>query len=383
MSDKNKKITDYIEKDIVPGEDTMWDRISVSIVAFFFIGFVFYCWFKPATDVSDVERRKLTQKPEMSVENVMSGDYMENFENYAIDQIPFRQQFRSLKAIYSTYVMGQLDNNGLVISDGYIIDMEYTLDENSLDYASQRFNHIYNKYLADVDAHVYLSIIPDKNYYDTSDNALSYDYEYMVEKMCGDMEYAEYIDVFGELSLADYYKTDTHWKQESIVPVAEKIAQAMGANIETEYEHIKLEDKFYGVYYGQMALPLEGDELYYLTNDTIEACQVYDYENSRDISMYDMEAVSSADPYEMYLYGPLSLISITNPKASTDKELIIFRDSFGSSIAPLLATGYSKVTLVDIRYISPEYLGQFLEFDNQDVLFLYNAAVLNNSQTIK
>ncbi|MBQ8413251.1 MAG: hypothetical protein IJX12_06575, partial [Lachnospiraceae bacterium] len=132
-----------------------------------------------------------------------------------------------------------------------------------------------------------------------------------------------------------------------------------------------------------MALPHEGDELYYLTNDTIEACQVYDYENNRDISMYDMEAVSSVDPYEMYLYGPLSLVTITNPNADTDKELIIFRDSFGSSIAPLLATGYSKVTLVDIRYISPEYLGQFLEFDNQDVLFLYNAAVLNNSQTIK
>ena len=99
--------------------------------------------------------------------------------------------------------------------------------------------------------------------------------------------------------------------------------------------------------------------------------------------MYDMDAATGRDPYEMYLYGPLSLVTITNPNADTGKELIIFRDSFGSSIAPLLATGYSNVTMVDIRYISPEILGNFIEFDNQDVLFLYSTSVLNNSETIK
>ena len=42
----------------------------------------------------------------------------------------------------------------------------------------------------------------------------------------------------------------------------------------------------------------------------------------------------------------------------------------------------SKITLVDIRYISPAYLGRFIEFDGQDVLFLYSTLVLNNSDTI-
>ena len=39
-------------------------------------------------------------------------------------------------------------------------------------------------------------------------------------------------------------------------------------------------------------------------------------------------------------------------KADTEKELVIFRDSFGSSISPLLINYYSKITIIDNRYIS-------------------------------
>ena len=49
----------------------------------------------------------------------------------------------------------------------------------------------------------------------------------------------------------------------------------------------------------------------------------------------------------------------------------------------MLAEGYASITLVDIRYISPQMLGQFISFTNQDVLFLYSTSVLNNSETIK
>ena len=57
---------------------------------------------------------------------------------------------------------------------------------------------------------------------------------------------------------------------------------------------------------------------------------------------------------------------------------MIFRDSFGSSIAPLLVQSYAKVTLVDIRYMRMEMLQRLIGFENQDVLFLYSTLVLNN-----
>ena len=67
----------------------------------------------------------------------------------------------------------------------------------------------------------------------------------------------------------------------------------------------------------------------------------------------------------------------------TEKELILFRDSFGSSIAPLLVEGYSKITIVDIRYVQSEYLGNFIKFEDQDVLFLYSTMLLNNSLALR
>jgi len=63
--------------------------------------------------------------------------------------------------------------------------------------------------------------------------------------------------------------------------------------------------------------------------------------------------------------------------------LILFRDSFGSAIAPLLVQGYRSITLVDIRYLSSAMLDRFIDFYGQDVLFLYSTIVLNNSETLR
>ena len=92
---------------------------------------------------------------------------------------------------------------------------------------------------------------------------------------------------------------------------------------------------------------------------------------------------TSMDNYDIFLDGPAALITIENPHAETDKELILFRDSFGSSIAPLFAEAYAKVTLVDLRYLSSDYLSQFVEFGGKDVLFLYSTTILNTSEMLK
>jgi len=195
--------------------------------------------------------------------------------------------------------------------------------------------------------------------------------------------FADYISISDLLERDDYYRTDTHWRQERITDVAERLAQAMGVTLTQNYEESVLERDFYGVYCGQSALPLAPESIHYLINDAIRDCTVYDYQNNRTGTVYDMERAMGKDPYEMFLSGSLSLITMENPYAQSGRELVLFRDSFGSSIAPLLLSGYSRITLVDIRYIQPDYLGQFIDFENCDVLFLYSSLVLNNSDTLK
>ena len=41
------------------------------------------------------------------------------------------------------------------------------------------------------------------------------------------------------------------------------------------------------------------------------------------------------------------------------------------------------MTLVDTRYLPSERVGKFVDFDRQDILFLYSVPVLNNSVMLK
>ena len=125
------------------------------------------------------------------------------------------------------------------------------------------------------------------------------------------------------------------------------------------------------------------EELCYLTGGAIDTCTVYNYETGTYGPVYDRQKAEGRDPYEMFLSGPVSLLRLENPQNTSGRRLILFRDSFGSSIAPLLLEGYSSVTLVDIRYLASARLGDFIDFTGSDVLFLYSIPVLNNSETLK
>ncbi len=359
--------------------------IVISLVmAAFFLGFSLFAWVKPSDEFSESERRKLSQPPELSMSTILSGDFMSNFENYTLDQFPLRDKFRTLKALVTLNIFNQSANNDIYVADGFASKIEYPLNEASVRRAGDRFRYVYEKYLKDKNTKNYLCVIPDKNYFLAEANGyLSLDYDKMLEELTDNTDFLQYIDITNDLEISDYYRTDTHWRQERLVPIAEKIGDAMGTDVTSRYEENELENDFYGVYYGQSALPLEGEKIKYLTNSTLDNCKAYDYQNHKEMPVYDMEKAVGKDPYEMYLGGPLSLVTIENEQAKTDKELIIFRDSFGSAIAPLLAEGYSKITLVDIRYIHPDVIGNYIEFDSRDVLFLYSTSVLNNSETIK
>ena len=360
------------------------NKVVVLSAVVFLLGFFLWCLLKPAGAVSESERRALAARPVITVSGLMSGKFTRVFESYAMDQFPLRDGFRTLKALMSRYLLGQKDVGGIYEAGGYVSKLEYPLDTDSLDNAAVRFRNIYDKYLDGQDVKVYLSIIPDKNMFLAGQNGYpAMDYGELATYLQEKADYMGYIDIYDCLELADYYKTDTHWRQEKITDVAERLAAGMGVTLSGQYTVRLLEHPFYGVYRGQAALPLPAEEIYYLDSTVLDSCRVFDYETNGEISVYDMEKAVGRDPYEMFLAGPRSLLKIENDAADTDRRLIVFRDSFGSSIAPLLVEGYREITLIDIRYLSSQLLGNYVEFDNCDVLFLYSTLVLNNSETLK
>ncbi len=341
-------------------------------------------FFSPPKKYSESERRELARFPEISLSSITSGKFMKDFESFTLDQFPFRDTFRSLKAHFSSKALLQKDNNGLYIADGAAVKIEYPINKASIDYASNKMNFIYESYLKGVSGSVYISVIPDKNaFYAKENGRLSMDYDAFYNLVRQGAAFAEYIDIAPLLSKEDYYLTDTHWKQEKITDVAEKLLSSMGNEAKATYTEIALDSEFYGVYYGQAAVSLKSDTLCYLENETISSLEVFDMENGKAIGVYDLEKATGKDGYEMYLSGPLSLITIENKKANNGKSLVLFRDSYGSSIAPLLAEGYEKITLVDIRYIPSSQIYKYVDFEGADVLFLYSTSVLNSSNTMK
>ena len=356
------------------------DILNSMIFVFIIIGIFIFNIISKDKELSVSERRYLTQIPKISMSNLKKETFSNKFENYVMDQFIFREKFKSLKTYMQLNIFKQKDNNSLYIYNNYIIKQE-KLNEDSVENAMRKIDEIYDKYLQGMK--VYYSVIPDKAYFIKKEDYIGIDYEKLKEKLKLKNDIT-YIDIFDKLRLEDYYKTDTHWKQEKIGKVVDEFAKKMNfskrlINHQTYTENII--NDFYGVYYGQLAYNMEPEKIIYMTNDIIEEAEVYNYETEKTTKVYDINY--NIDKYDVFLSGPEALLKITNPNATTDKELIIFRDSFGSSITPLLLPAYSTIILIDTRYISSKELDRYVEFDNQEVLFLYSTLILNNSYSLK
>lgn len=385
--------------------------ILIMVMAAILYGFFFGNIFVKDRESSLSERRYLAGFPKLNAKSLKSGKFMREFELYSMDQFVMREGFRSIKAVFAYSVLGQKDKEGIYYKWGHFSELDKRLDKDSLSYAAERFSYVYDKYLDGTDCRVYFSIIPDKNYF-MAEGYVHYDYEEMFSIMREKTDKMQYISISELLELSDYYRTDPHWRQERIADVAEKLCGEMGAelpgkeagiqnngeNLQNEmkeggvclenYKVELLEVPFYGAYCGRSALPSRGEELFYLRDEMIDSMNVtlHENNNAKDYGrekVYDMEMAKGRDPYEMFLSGSQSLVTIENPMAETKKELVLFRDSFGSSIAPLLARGYEKTILVDIRYIPAAGLDKWIDFKDKDVLFLYTTALLNHSETLK
>jgi len=348
--------------------------LFVSFLSIFFILNIVICDKK----VSKSERRKLQDSPKITLSNILNGKVMEDFDEYTTDQFILRDAFRNIKSNVNYNILRRLDNNGIYIEDDYIFKSEYPINKKSIVNFMNKINYIQS--LLAPNNNTYISIIPDKNYYVKDNKYLNIDYDYLYNEIR--KINSNYIELRDILELNDYYKTDTHWKQENLCKVVNRLGEYLNFNTECNYNK-KTYDKFYGVYLGQSALNIKPEKLTYLLNDIILDSEVYYLENNKNNKVYIEENLNNLDSYDIFLDGASSYIEIKNPKNNTNKELVIFRDSFGSSLSPLLIEFYSKITLIDIRYInSTEYL-KLINFTNQDILFLYSTLIINNSSTLK
>lgn len=344
-----------------------------TIIALFLINII-----KEDTDISVAERRKLATMPELTTKSLFDGTYFKKFDSYVTDQFVERDAFRKIKIDIELSTKGEYNN--LYLYDNYIIEEIFPLNSNSINNLTNKINYIKDTYLND-NSNIYYTIIPDKNYFVNNGN-LKLNYNKLQDMMKNNLSNINYINIFDKLTLDNYYKTDTHWKEEDLFNVANTIANQMNFDI-TNNNVVNTITTFKGSYAGRLSVTKDIDTIKTISNPSTLNSSVYNYETKKYTDIYDYTKINSLDKYDIYLSGAVPIIDIINNNTSSDKELIVFRDSYGSSLIPLLIEGYKKITVIDIRYISSKILNKYIDFNDQDVLFMYSILTINNSFSIR
>ena len=358
--------------------DKIKDIVITLVFVFTIISLFLINVIKKDTDIFIAERRELATMPELTTKSLFDGTYFKKFDSYVTDQFIKRDTFRKIKIDIELSTKGEYNN--LYMYDDYIVEEIFPLNTNSINNLTNKISYIKNTYLNN-NSNIYYTIIPDKNYFVNKGN-LKLDYNKLQDMMKNNLTNLNYINIFDKLTLNNYYKTDTHWKQEDLFNVANTIANQMNFDITNNNVENTI-TTFKGSYAGRLSVTKDIDTIKTISNPSIDNSSVYNYETKKYTKIYDYDKLKSLDKYDIYLSGASSIIDIVNPTSNSNKELIVFRDSYGSSLVPLLIDGYKKITVIDIRYVSSRILNNYIKFDNQDVLFMYSILTINNSFSMR
>ena len=394
-----------------------WILIIPSIVflAFLCIGTLV----TPEVGFSENENRYLQAAPKLTVDNVLSGRFETQAEDYLNDQIIGRSLW--VRAMATTEAaLGVGDINGVYLAtDGRVVKRV-----TEADFDRER----YQKNLQEVAAlaarceengsKLYAMLVPTAAYVyqqDLPSHAMRFD---------EDRAFAEVKDALGDRLIdlravlqravtdgsaaresADggvFFRTDHHWSGYGAYRGYAGFLQARagvsnplrvddgeesqtasgGVMIPAAAPYAKLaptvlSDDFYGTLYSKVLLPT-------LTKDSVEtpgaaltAKYQVRFNGETYDSLYFNEYLDKKDKYAVYFGGNYDKVDIeigaaagqTAQTTSSKGSLLILKDSFANSFVPYLLDDYSKITMIDSRY----YRGNVTELaeDYDEVLVLY------------
>ncbi|MDE7390608.1 MAG: hypothetical protein K2M82_06685 [Lachnospiraceae bacterium] len=350
----------------------------------------------PMSDYSELEKRSLSEMPEVTAENVLNGTFGQKFETYLADHMPMRTFWVGANSYYDMY-SGRNGSNGVYKGeDGFLfavpVNYSTTLDSN-VEYIDE--------FARSVNLPTYMCIIPSAGYI-MGDKLPSRHYEYNDDALIDVVKYdlnelnsnIKYVDVVQDFKLkADseqlYYKTDHHWTSLGAYECYTTLGRSLGYT-PTPKNKFKVEKyyNFYGTSYGKAGLwdnDGESIELWKNAEHTKTNITVTIAENGEVTStnsMFFMDNMYSDDQYTTFLDGNHGLVTITNSYVENDKRLLVLRDSYTHCLAPFLADNYSEIVLVDLRYYKGT-VSDLVKTENIDqILALYSLDSIINSTDI-
>ncbi len=356
---------------------------AVLFVVFIFAMAIWFI-FNPKADYSSSEKRILQKFPEVSVENVLSGKFSEDFESFFADQFPARNMWVGFNAYY-TLGTGVNGANGVYkCDDDYLINVPVSKENNITKNVSAIAD--FKEKIGDTPLTVLFA--PSTGY--VADDKLP-----SIHNSYNDDEYFDntadtlaksgiaFVDLRDSFKQAYsdgtqlYYKTDHHWTTAGAYTAYTQLCGQLGTKAaDKNIFDVKTFDNFYGTTYstsGFWLTPPDKIEVWDNPDNTEKNIKVKITDGETKIesgSMYFYDHISEDDKYPVFLDGNHPYTEVTNTNAQGGTILLI-KDSFSHSLAPFLAENYSKVIMVDMRYYKQSVSQLVKDEKPEQVVVLY------------
>jgi hypothetical protein len=361
--------------------------VSIIIAAGFF---AYLCVFAVLTiaakksDFSDIENRLLAVMPKINFDNIIDKDVMNGIDTYVSDHFFLRTDWVKLKTD-SDILLGAREENGVYIAENNARFAEKITgyDSAAVGKSIAGINHFAETHdietyfmLVPTAAAIYADELP-KNAPNADQAAFT---EEVYEKFSPKITSIDIYPVM-EAGKSDYiyYRTDHHWTTRGAYGAYLYLGAVMG------YEPIRTFDRetaatgFLGSLYSKAMFDgVESDTVEFIIPSektkitSVEVTKEYGVPPEIYGSVYFREFLDKKDKYSAFLGSNQPLVTINSE--ADGGNLLIIKDSYANSIAPLLAENYGKITLVDMRYIQTgiDYVIDVSEYDK--VLFVYNVS---------
>ena len=335
----------------------------------------------PDREMSEKENRMLETRPVLSMSTVLDGEFMEQWENYQSDQFAGRDFWRSFKVALDRLGGARMENGVYIGKDGQLMEEIEVPDDGQLEANLSALRQFTEDW---PDIRTTVMLIPDAACI-LSDSLPAFaaveDQRQLfgvAEQRLGDS--VNWVDTVSILNnhTSDklYYKTDHHWTTQAAFYVFRESASSLGIEGEVGdgFVSYTVSDDFNGVLAAKSGIGLSEKEtidIYAPTQGDDDVVLSYVDEGRKTTSLYDSSKLETRDQYSVFLGGNASVIDIKTV-SSSQKRLLVLKDSFANCFIPFLAPYYREIVVVDPRYCSGTMEDIMDTYRITDALVLYS-----------
>lgn len=338
-------------------------------------------------EFSELENRKLSQMPILSLKSYIDTSFSSDYEKYINDQFFLRDNWIDLKSRIE-YLLGKRENNDIIFGrENYLFKKFTTFNDEMLENNLNSIITFTNNYNKEVD----FFIIP--NSYAVYDE-LTPRYLPLVDQLSLINSINSYLslksnDHINTINVAEellknkddyiYYKTDHHWTSYGAYLAYLTYMDYLGLEIVdiNNLEKITI-NNFLGTYYNRSKYFKADSD--FITYYNILGLHI-EIDGKEQLSLMDLDKFKGSDKYSAFLWGNNGLTKVINENISEERKgssILIFKDSYANSFIQFLSYNYEIIDIIDLRYFKESIRNFMKDKDYNEILIMYS---FNNLST--